>query len=364
MGTPYITYHSDNGNEDNDYAPQYSIGLAASMINGLTESMEHDRRIYWLKDNDEEFGHGVSWQDDMSPWGIIVGKGGSSTENDADEGKVRVFHDWSMGDDCGWMTQGNRFYGDDHDEWSGYGQFIMYVGEQKEFAAITSDYVLGADQIAIIEKEAVLNPDVTITVNEGATLSIESWLRNNGHIVVNGGTLIVQPGGILCPFGDVREDGGTVTLNGGALIVMEDARAIGSKLVSSASGNIINRGITLFNSCDVGGVLTNYTGASLFVGYRYDLHSHLYNELLVNREGTVVLKSMPPLCEDIQWAFYIRYGGMIDNHTGGNIVYGRGVGSVRSIEETLTGSGVYHGYYGEEPVEEENWWENSFLPWK
>ena len=52
--------------------------------------------------------------------------------------------------------------------------------------------MVGEDQFMHISQNGAMLKNVTVTVAKGGVLSVESWFMNNGRIVVDGGTLIVQ----------------------------------------------------------------------------------------------------------------------------------------------------------------------------
>ena len=293
MGTPYLHFVGLREEESYDKCPSYFVQLA-----GL-DDQPSDK---WLCDGDNKLdvcaeGAGVGHYGGMN-MGIVVGKELSSG-NDASPGKVKLFYvegSW-VSKDTGFCWDGNVLYGDDCGGSWDYSEFTLYIGKPVVYPAVRQNYVVGEDQFMHISQNGAMLKNVIITVAKGGVLSIESWFMNNGRIVVDGGTLIVQnasnPLGneeeddtedsVMLPFADIHPlvSGSLELKNGGELIILDNARAAFSTIKARSGSSIFNNGLLLAEIVDLEeATLENRKGTDLYVGYDF-------REIQAFRNGSV-----------------------------------------------------------------------------
>ena len=182
------------------------------------------------------------------------------------------------------MYSGNVLYGKDVG-WA-HSEFTLYIGKPVVYPAVRQNYVVGEDQFMHISQNGAMLKNVTITVAKGGVLSIESWFMNNGRIIVDGGTLIVQNGSnplgdeeaddtedsVMMPFADIHPtvSGSLELRNGGELIVLTDARAVFSNIKARSGSSILNNGLLLAEIVDLEeATLENRKGMTMFIGYDF-----------------------------------------------------------------------------------------------
>lgn len=164
-------------------------------------------------------------------------------------GYVHIFSNWSFAEDEYLSRNGNRFSLQEHnnsDDWQYY--FRIYTYRTVEYDAIVKSFTIGKGATYSIDRQLILNKGVTITVEDGGVLMVDRQLLNNGNIVVKkGGTVIVNEGGYIMPFGK-KVDGG-ITLDGGNLIIMDNAKVLCDEgtgtLLARNGATIVNRGALL-----------------------------------------------------------------------------------------------------------------------
>ena len=162
-------------------------------------------------------------------------------------GFVHIFSNWSWAEDEYLARNGNRVSLQEHnnsDDWQYY--FRLYTYRTVQYDAIVKSFTVGKGTTYSIDKQLVLNKDVTITVEDGGVLMVDRQLLNNGNIVVNkGGTVIVNGGGYIMPFG--KNVNGRITLDGGNLIIMDNGKVLCDEgdgtLLARNGATIVNRGV-------------------------------------------------------------------------------------------------------------------------
>ena len=175
----------------------------------------------------------------------------------------------------------------------------MYIGTARTYNVINTDYTVQKGQLLNLDGDIRIGDGKTITVEEGAVLSINGNIFNNGHIYNKGGTILVQSNGCIQSYlPEDKNDYGGIGLDGGDLVIRAGGRVMtgvttyddrwgnGLKLQNGAS--IINQG-TLIASGDVsvnsGSTLENRKGGAILVGYAMkenqqgDLHHALLSEI-------------------------------------------------------------------------------------
>lgn len=158
----------------------------------------------------------------------------------------------------------------------------MYIGTARTYNVINTDYTVQKGQLLNLDGDIRIGDGKTITVEEGAVLSINGNIFNNGHIYNKGGTILVQSNGCIQSYlPEDKNDYGGIGLDGGDLVIRAGGRVMtgvttyddrwgnGLKLQNGAS--IINQG-TLITSGNVnvnsGSTLENRKGGTMLFGYR------------------------------------------------------------------------------------------------
>ena len=122
----------------------------------------------------------------------------------------------------------------------------VYVGKEKAVDAITSNFTVEYDQIAVLgRKMEYVNPGVTITVKSGGVLTIDGTLLNDGKIVVEeGGLMVIKSNAVVMPLFLDKSDRGGITSRGNIVIrsggVMIGGGANGVYL---SGGTVTNLGV-------------------------------------------------------------------------------------------------------------------------
>ena len=175
----------------------------------------------------------------------------------------------------------------------------MYIGTARTYNAINTDYTVQKGQLLNLDGDIRIGAGKTITVEEGAVLSINGNIFNNGHIYNKGGTILVQSNGCIQSYlPEDKNDYGGIGLDGGDLVIRAGGRVMtgvttyddrwgnGLKLQNGAS--IVNQG-TLITSSNISVnedcVVENRKDGAILVGYamkenqRGTLHHALLSEI-------------------------------------------------------------------------------------
>ena len=193
-------------------------------------------------------------------------------------GYVMLYGNLSGANDRPWFYGGNYVAAQDSST-TDLGQFIMYVGKEVEYSAVTHDVTVQSGQVQNVDGHVYVCPDVTITVEPGAVLSIQGNLYNNGYIY-NQGDVVLQKNACIQTL-LLEGDGGAICCDGGDLILMSGARmATGTCGYSEEYGNgfLLKNGATCTNygtiilpangRLEAGAVLDNRKNGWLLQGYR------------------------------------------------------------------------------------------------
>lgn len=159
---------------------------------------------------------------------------------------------------------------------SGYWEFPfrIYTYRPVEYDAIVKSFTIGKGATYSIDKQLIVNEDVTITVENGGVLTVDRELLNNGKIVVkNGGTVIVNEGGCIMAYdqnalGEIRLDGGNLVIMDGAKVICDQSEGA---LLAENGATILNRGLLMVGDRLLmyrSAVLKNESNAMLLVGGR------------------------------------------------------------------------------------------------
>ena len=189
-----------------------------------------------------------------------------------------LYGNLSGANDRPWFYGGNYVAAQDSST-TDMGQFIMYVGKEVEYSAVTHDVTVQSGQVQNVDGHVYVCPDVTITVEPGAVLSIQGNLYNNGYIY-NQGDVVLQKNACIQTL-LLEGDGGAICCDGGDLILMSGARmATGTCGYSEEYGNgfLLKNGATCTNygtiilpangRLESGAVLDNRKNGWLLQGYR------------------------------------------------------------------------------------------------
>ena len=175
----------------------------------------------------------------------------------------------------------------------------MYIGTARTYNVINTDYTVQKGQLLNLDGDIRIGDGKTITVEEGAVLSINGNIFNNGHIYNKGGTILVQSNGCIQSYlPEDKNDYGGIGLDGGDLVIRAGGRVMtgvttyddrwgnGLKLQNGAS--IVNQG-TLITSSNISVnedcVVENRKDGAILVGYamkenqRGTLHHALLSEI-------------------------------------------------------------------------------------
>ena len=355
LGTPYLRFNFKDTDSDNDYCPYYSFQLAG---------MDDQPSGMWLCDGDnildvclDAGGDGRYGGLDV---GIIVGVEGDD-DNDAAPGKVKLFLNENSGYDTRFVYSGNMLYGDDCG-WGGSGQFTLYIGKPVVYPAVRQNYVVGEDQFMHISQNGAMFKNVTITVAPGGVLSIESWFMNNGRIIVDGGTLIVQEASnplgdemtddtedsVMMPFADIHPliSGSLELRNGAELIIMDNARAAFSNIKATTGSSILNCGILMAETIDLhSSTVENRENAAILAGYDFrDMPGFRVSDLIADKNGAKMPQMVSRLQNNVSCITRRMYSSI---HNDGWITYSTVRSSVRHDSVKESGSGVYTKLQGD-----------------
>lgn len=157
----------------------------------------------------------------------------------------------------------------------------MYIGTEITYNVINTDYTVQKGQMLNLDGDIRIGDGKTITVEEGAVLSINGNIFNNGHIYNKGGTILVQSNGCIQSYlPKDKNDYGGIGLDGGDLVIRAGGRVMtgvtnyddrwgnGLKLQNGAA--IVNQG-TLITSSNISVnedcVVENRKDGAILVGY-------------------------------------------------------------------------------------------------
>lgn len=183
-----------------------------------------------------------------------------------------------------------------------------FIGTKLRYSSIKGDVTVGNGQILSISASDYLDADgngesqsgvivpsgVTITVEKGGILSVSGDLINNGTIVNNGGTILVQNGGTIYPFlqgASVEQGCGAIKCISGDMII-EKGGAVYAGLNRAASrepaafwladsSTIVNYGLLVYGIMKVGDgtVIENRSGGRIY-GALFEPNLRTFNDML------------------------------------------------------------------------------------
>ena len=219
-------------------------------------------------------GGDLDWDDDKDLWTVI----GKDNKGSVPENYVWIFYNRSAGTDTQMKIDNNLLYCDRTSDWV-CSDLILYVASNREYTGM-GNCTIQKDQITRIENDVILLDGNTMTIEEGAVVSVVGNFFNNGKIDCKG-TLIVQKNAVMMPFTPSGAAGEINLHDGGTMIVMSGARALGGlpaghlnstsngKVVVGEGGTVINFGLTALGRVELrqGGTIENHEGARMFLGY-------------------------------------------------------------------------------------------------
>ena len=165
------------------------------------------------------------------------------------------------------------------------GEFVMYVGYMEQLSAVRSDITIKSGQVANYNGYVYVEPNVTITVEEGGVLSVSGALYNNGTIINKGGDIVVQKKAAIEQYCLDDDPGGVICCDGGDLVILSGGRVTTGVTESYSdyktglgNGFILRNGATCTNFgtlavgsnayvCD-GATLDNRSGGKMLFGYQ------------------------------------------------------------------------------------------------
>ena len=157
----------------------------------------------------------------------------------------------------------------------------MYIGTARTYNVINTDYTVQKGQLLNLDGDIIIGDGKTITVEEGAVLSVNGNVFNNGYIYNKGGTILVQGNGCIQSYRPKdKNDYGGIGLDGGDLVIRAGGRVMtgvttyddrwGNGLMLQNGASIINQG-TLITSGNVNVnedcVVENRKDGAILVGY-------------------------------------------------------------------------------------------------
>lgn len=195
-------------------------------------------------------------------------------------GKVKMFHNVpKLRDFC--LTIDNSDGAADCSSQTGWDMhaFDVYIGEKEQWSAIRSNYTIKSGMVANYNGYIYVEPNVTITVEQGGVLSSSGVLYNNGTIKNDGGTVLVQPDASIEQFCLGSSPGGNLYCNGGDLVILSGGRVTATlfnlrdgatctnfgALAASGSNIYLLDGATIDNRAS-GSILFGVTPKSRYAG--------------------------------------------------------------------------------------------------
>ena len=190
------------------------------------------------------------------------------------------FKNLSAKRDPGWKIDGDKDLWCEQDkDWEDYCYFNLFIGEPTLYSTLTRDYWVKDNSTLNLNAEEESNAGVyipkgiTLTVEKGGTLCINETCYNDGTIICDGGTIVIQEKGKLCPFASdgmnkiiVKNDGVLINMAGGRVYTTADYP------IEFAESRLINFGtfVTGGNLYLYSSFAENREGGNLLIGYDYN----------------------------------------------------------------------------------------------
>ncbi len=222
-------------------------------------------KYMWVDTDRDFFGTAydasLEWHDSGDPITICTSEVDCKYARNTSAGKVQIYYNVSSGDDGELLP-----YGYSHDtslndliymrpnESYNYYDFTMYIAYEETRNCMGS-YTVSSGNTLQIPHDAILKPGCTLTIENGAIVSISGQFFNNGTID-NKGTLLIQKGGCIASMdfdktkypaagsiycrGTKNTQCDLIVLGGGAVILPTT-----SAVLEFTRTNVVNYGIIL-----------------------------------------------------------------------------------------------------------------------
>ena len=205
-----------------------------------------------------------------------------------DGGKFMIFKNISNARDPAWQCYNNgRIWCDQESDNGDRCWFNVWYGDPTVYSELKQSYTISNGQTLTLDSEATayrgiyIPPTATLTVQKGGTLAINETVFNDGTIVCDGGTVIIQDAGMLAPLGDdgtlsYNRNGKNkiVVQNGGTVIIMDGGRLYTTQAYPMT---LINSRLINFGDYVMGGDVELYSsfvenrkGGRILCGFNYE----------------------------------------------------------------------------------------------
>ena len=230
----------------------------------------------------------------------------------SDGGKFMIMKNIGGKRDPAWQCYGNgNIWCDQEDDNGDRCWFNVWYGDPVAYSSLTQSYTIGGGQTLTLDSETenyrgiYILPTVTLKVEKGGTLAINENVYNDGTILCDGGTVIIQGNGSLSPLSkdgtdSYNTDGKNkiIIQNGGVLIIMPEGKLYTTPKYPMT---LINSRLINFGNYVLGGDLELYCstvenrqGGNILCGWNYEVQDmracfeseKIENGVLVN--GTMV----------------------------------------------------------------------------
>ena len=189
-------------------------------------------------------------------------------------GKVKMFHNVpNLRDFC--LTIDSNDGAADCSSQTGWDMqaFDVYVGVKEQWSAVRSNYTIKSGTVANYNGYIYVEPNVTITVEQGGVLSISGVLYNNGTITCNtGGTVLVQQDASIEQFCLNGKSGGNLYCLGGDLVILAGGRVTANSFNMYSGATLTNFGILVNSSgsswIEEGSTIDNRASGRIFLGVK------------------------------------------------------------------------------------------------
>lgn len=207
--------------------------------------------------------------------GSTVWWSASHPHHDHDEYTCFCFiHNISGRDPSMRIASSGTVYSEREKDWGDRCYFNLWKGTPTQYSVLTKSYTISDNQTLNLNAEeenyagVYIPKGVTLTVEKGGTLSINEKVFNDGKIINNGGTIVIQSQGRIGPFAN---DGKNYILvkNNGVLITMPGSRLYTREQLIFSESRLINFGTCVLGS-NVGlfsSFVENREGGVLALGY-------------------------------------------------------------------------------------------------
>ena len=203
-------------------------------------------------------------------------------------GKFVIFKNISHDRDPAWQCYANgRIWCDQESDEGDRCWFNIWYGDPTVYSVLKQSYEISDGQTLTLDSTATsyrgiyIPPTATLKVNKGGTLAINECVYNDGTILCDGGTVIIQNSGMLAPLSDdgkgnysTNGKNKIVVQNGGTIIIMDGGKLYTTKAYPMT---LINSRLINFGGYVLGGDLELYSsfvenrkGGKIVCGYNYE----------------------------------------------------------------------------------------------